>query len=218
MPEREDPWQRLRRDLSRLMRQDPPALQMFPDPSSEHEEPPVAICLAPHAERVAADLHAAYGDFVDLRLGALRYPADPDGEPLPQPDALPAADPDEIGIALQAPSAVRSGHTVTRPLLLTNRSDRPLTLHTNGRLTARIVDPATGTTVGGFSGMQNLPLVLVTAEPGATVTVPLVIGTASYQPQLGNRVPAGEWQLTAELRLADGRRVQTPGLPVTITD
>jgi hypothetical protein len=45
-------------------------------------------------------------------------------------------------------------------------------------------------------------LVIFTAEPGQTARLPLLVGT---------------WQLTASLRLADGRRLRTPLLELTIT-
>lgn len=217
-PEPDQPWQRLRRDLRRLMGQTPSPLQMFADPAGEHRDRPVEIHLAPYAEQVAADLYAAYGDFVSLYVGRLPYPPAPEFPALPQPSALPTADPSEIGVALDGPLTVRSGHTVTHRLLLTNRSADPLQVHTNGHLTAQVVDPATGEVVGGFTGAQHLPLIVFTAEPGATVTIPLLVGTASFDPRRGYRIPAGEWRLRSELHLGERRPRRTPPLTFTVTD
>ena len=70
-------------------------------------------------------------------------------------------------------------------------------MHTNGQLTANIADPNTGRAVGGYTGAQILPLIPFTAAPGDTVRIPLLVGTASYDPALGYAVPAGRWALFA---------------------
>lgn len=71
-------------------------------------------------------------------------------------------------------------------------------MNTNGNLTAAIVDPDTGAKVGGYAGAQHMPLVVFTVEPTKTVRIPLLVGTASYDPNLGYTVPPGTWQLTAD--------------------
>lgn len=41
-------------------------------------------------------------------------------------------------------------------------------------------------------------------EPGATVALPLVVGTASYKRALGYAEPPGEWLVEVVLRLGEG--------------
>lgn len=161
----------------------------------------------PHAEAVAAHLHAAYGDLVALSLGALPYPARTDATAPPSPrdtggERTPA-DPAEKAVALDGPLSVRSGWTAEHAVLLTNLSPAEIRLYTNGYLTASIVAVGTGDVVGGFDGVQEQPLVVFTAAPAQTVRIPLLVGTASCDPALGYAVPAGRWQLTAPLDLAD---------------
>lgn len=81
--ERADPaalegWERLRHDLLRLQDVQPGVLEQYPTPDPGYRRPPVCINLAPGAESTAADLHARYGGFVALRVGALSYPLDSD--------------------------------------------------------------------------------------------------------------------------------------------
>jgi hypothetical protein len=119
------------------------------------------------------------------------------------------------------PSAVpdrRFGDTTTHHLLVTNLTGADVGIETNGHLTATIVDPDTGVSVGGYAGAKRLPLVTFTAAPATTVRIPLLVGTASYRPALGYTVPPGTWWLTAPIRLADGRHLTTPPLAVTSTD
>lgn len=222
--ERADPaaletWERLRHDLQRLWAAKPPVMLTSPTPDPGYRRPPVHIDLSADSESTAADLHNAYGDFVSLRVGALAYPP---GASLPRPSARiidrHPADPAEMRILLEAPLALRSGRTTTHGLLLTNLSDHDIQVHTNGHLTAVIVDDA-GATVGGpdAGGAQQAPLVIFTASPSKTVRIPVFLGTASYTPELGYAVPAGSWHLTAPMDLADGRKLVTPALAFTIT-
>lgn len=80
-------------------------------------------------------------------------------------------------------------------------------------LTAAIVDRA-----GAYFGAQTAPLIIFTAEPGRTVQIPLLVGTDSCSPDLGYAVPAGEWRVVAPLDLADGKRLVSPPLPLTVID
>lgn len=215
-------WEGVRHHLIRLSEVSPRLLSSYPAPEPGYRRPPVEIHLTALPESVAAaeDLHDQYGDFVSLHVGALRYPLDPevswprrgtvaDGDPV---------DPAELNVSLNGPLSVPSGHTVTHDLDLLNRSNQPITVLTNGHLTARVTDPATGATVGGYVGAQIAPMVSYTADPQQTVRIPLVVGTASLTPALGYTVPAGRWQLTAPLGLADGRHLISPPLPFTVTD
>jgi hypothetical protein len=97
-------------------------------------------------------------------------------------------------------------------------SAETIVICTNGHVTAQVVDPRTGDVVGGFAGAQTAPLVAFQAAPDGTVVVPVLVGTASRLPELGNSVPAGEWAIRVNLKLEDGRRVRAPLLPMTVTN
>lgn len=211
-------WERLCRDLLLLQRRTPSPLLMYPTPNPEAAPPrPVEIHLEAGAEAVAEQLHATYGEYVALQVGALPYPPGARA-PRPRRPAAPpreTANPDELHIILDGPLTVRAGTTSTHALLVTNAGDREIGIHTNGHVLAVIID-STGTAVGGFAGAERLPLIVFTAHPGETVRVPLVVGTAGYSPELGYAVPPGEWHLVAPLDLEDGRRLQTPSLPLVV--
>jgi len=125
-------------------------------------------------------------------------------------------------VELDAPAAVRSGHTLRHGLLLHNQSGDDLKIAaTNGQLTTAVVDPATGEVVGGFAGAQALPLITYRVAPGQTQPIPLLTGTASFTPRLGYTVPPGSWGIQATLTLGPDPRNsshrRTPVLPLTIT-
>lgn len=223
-PEALSAWEQLRLDLIELQDKRPHVLQMYPTPEPGYQRPPVRIHLEASATAVAAaaELHDRYGDFVSLHVGALPYPPNPDQTPTPQPRTTERprglADPDEMVIALDGSLSIRSGQTARHALQLLNTSDHPITVNTNGNLTASIIDPGTGTTVGGFTGMQIQPLITFTADPGQTVRIPLLVGTASFKSDLGYTIPPGTWQLTAPMDLEDGRHLFTAPLEMTVTD
>jgi hypothetical protein len=213
-------WDELKIILARLEDADPGPLNSWPGPQDDTgRQPPFQIELAPWAVDVAADLHARFGADVELRVGALQYPQRTlAGSPGGWPDApLPEADPAEIEIALDGPLRIRSGHAALHGLLVGNHGTRELQVQTSGELIATVVDPASGQPVGGYSGAVTAMLKTFTVAPGATERIPLLVGTASFVPDLGYAVPPGEWGVQANLVPAAGAAVRTPVLPLTIT-
>src|SRR5215475_643505 len=219
-------WDELRATLARLRDEQQWTLLEFPDPLCEQAQPPpYQITLAPTAVAVAEDLHRRFGNSVRLTVGGLPYPPGrerdrlldhllrhPPGELLGQREAE---------VRLDGPAAVRSGQTLRHGLLLRNLTDRVLLIATNGNLTAVVVDPRTGQVVGGFAGAQTMPLIMFPVSPGDTERIPLLIGTASFRPDLGYAVPPGSWGIEVPLtvqrdpEVRDQRR--TPVLPLTVT-
>jgi hypothetical protein len=216
-------WDELKVVLARLRDEQPAALMLYPMPEvDEGRQPPFVIRLAPWAAATAAELHQQFGDDVELTVGALGYP--PGRQPPRPPAAGPAPDlldPHEIAAQLDGPAVIGSGHNLLHGLLLRNLTGRELQIATNGQVTAVVVDPHTGEVAGGFSGLQNRPLIMFTVAPGQTGRIPLLIGTASCTPRLGYAIPPGDWGLYATLTLGsplrDSSRRRTPVLPLTIT-
>lgn len=220
--ERADPgdlanWERLRHDLLRLEDAEPKVLEQWSTPDPGYRRPPVRLVLAASAERTAADLHERYGDFVSLRVGALPYPPQP-GRPgrAPRSSNLDSLDPAEVRVVLDGPLRLRTGETTTHGLIVTNLGVDEIGVHTNGHVTASVVD-ASGTVMGGFTGFEASPLVIFTIAPAASVRIPVLVATNSFDSDLGYAVPPGEWHLVAPLQLADGRELLTPPLELTIT-
>jgi hypothetical protein len=234
-----DAWAELVPVIARLRAEQPGALQGFPDPSSDHHQPPFILVLAPWAVETARDLHGQFGDRVVLTVGALPYPpgrapAGPADPSLRRPDRSRSSlllDPAEVEVELDGPAVVRSGHMLRHGLLLRNRSGPQIAIATNGHVTAVVIDPADGEVAGGLPGPQTLALRMFRVAPAQTERIPLLIGTASLRPELGYAVPAGEWGLQADLTFGapspgsspgsspGGGQVQrrTPVLPLTVT-
>lgn len=216
-----DAWEQLRHDLRRLEDAQPRVLVGRPGLGPRYHRPPVCIELTAKAEHAAADLYQRYGAFVSLRVGALPYPL-PDGPGNPPWQSRQGREPDvasttEMHFVLDGALSVRTGETTTHALILTNLSSADISVHTNGHLTASIVDEI-GSVVGGSYGPQISPLIIFTAKPSESIRIPVLVGTDSYSPELGYTIPPGIWHLTALMILSDGRQLLTPGLELTITD
>lgn len=178
----------------------------------------VHVGLAAYAEDDAQRLVERYGDAVEVRVGAFQYPLDLDDRPWPPiASQEPILDETEVEVRGVQPFVVRSGYDFHSELLVTNRGKAPLVIENSGTQFGRVVNPTTGEVVGGFSGRHILPLVRFTASPGETVTVPLIVGTASYTRSLGYAVPPGEWAVEVGLNLGTHRRRRAPLLPLHVT-
>jgi hypothetical protein len=208
-------WQQVSAELVRLADSHPNVLVGWPGPEQRYLQPPFDIRLSAHAVDVAARLYERFGEYVELTVGALHYPAGY-RSPVSSRPSHPELDPAELRVELDGPLSVGSGHTTRHGLLLTNLGDDAVTVRTNGQLTAQVADPTTGRAVGGYAGPQIAPLILFTAAPGETVRIPLLVGTASYDVELGYAVPPGRWAVVATLDLGDGRTLRTPPLPLTV--
>lgn len=211
-------WDDLKLVLAQLSGADPLPLTSWPDPDRDDGlQPPFAIELEPWATDVAHDLHARFGDDVQLRVGALYYPDRTMPVTPPQGPEAPELDPEELDVALDGPLSVRSGGMAHHGLMVRNLGHRDVVIGTTGELIADVVDPATGKVVGGYPGAVRLMLQTFTVPPATVRRIPLLVATASLVPDLGYAVPPGEWSVQATLDPAAGRAVRTPKLPMTVT-
>ena len=113
-------------------------------------------------------------------------------------------DPSELTVGLDAPIVVASGRNAQGGLRIHNLTADAVVLSTNGHVTAEVVDPSTRAVVGGGTGIERLVLVHTPVPSDDTVVMPLFVGTASYVPELGYAIPAGEWALQGTLTLELG--------------
>jgi hypothetical protein len=218
-------WDELKPVLARLRDRQPGVLARYPslDFDLVVRTPPISVHLTSWAADAAEELHRQFGSDVELTVGFLPYPPDRPVPPLRRaPGQIPdLLDPREVTVALDGPAAVSSGHTLRHHLSVHNLTGSELQIATNGHVTAAVVDPQTGETVGGFPGAQTLALKVFRVIPGGSVRIPLLIATASSRPRLGYTVPPGEWGIQATLKLGpdprDSPRRRTPILPLTIT-
>jgi hypothetical protein len=232
-------WLDLRQELRRLERRSPAALRSYPslDAKPDHQGP-FDIELVAHAEEVAAELHARYGDLVTLHVGLLPYPgSEPDltnregsQPPVPWFSAEGRSDAQEHGLTVgladpSSPPRIRSGFAEEVLLEISNRSGEARHLQTSGFLDTYVVD-ASGTVVGCYDGLSHPTLVVLTIQAEETAHVPALVGTASMLPSLGYAVPPGDWHFVAELTLgreldalssSDEITVWSGSLPMEVT-
>ena len=209
------------------------ALVQYPDPRvDDNRQPPFRIRLQWWATEMAEELHSRFGDDVKLVVGIGPYPERRPSRPRTgAPDDIRDMDPTLRTVELDAPIVVKSGRTVRGAVRVHNLSADTIVMWTNGHVTAQVVDPHTRAIVAGFAGAQTLPGIHFSAAPGDSVVVPVLVGTASFSPDLGYAVPAGEWAIQMVFELADEnpagwrrgtdrperRRLRTPLLPITVT-
>jgi hypothetical protein len=209
-------WESLRVDLRLLLEESPGALVVGPDPDYERREQRIRIELAAWATDIAATLNGKYGSLVDLRVGAMTFPA---GQLLVSEEArqLHGAPADSAGLEVEplSPLSVRTGRFTHEEVLVTNRAAHEQVLLTNGALTSAVTDNS-GTVVGLYVGPHTLARVGFAIEPHQSRPVPVLIGTASVVPDLGYAVPPGQWRLVIALQTDNGNMVAAP-LEITIT-
>ena len=211
-------WEELRADLHELVARDPCPLQGYPDPRADDRHLPATIRLKPWAVEAATALHERFGAQVILTVGALRFPEGSDDvETTPEPSSHPVLEPADIEVVAPEPLVVRAGDLLRVPLQVTNHRSTPISISTSGSAFGRILDPATGEVVGGYVGAVRAMLRVFTIEPGATATLPLIVGTASYNRALGYAVSPGEWLVEMVLSLGEGDRRVRP-LPLRIVE
>ena len=205
-------WDDLRVELLRLEREDPSPLIRHPNPRDDNDRPPpYTVTLKSSAVAVAEALYARFGDQLRLRVGALPYPPTPDASTTPaESDSTDVSDlPHGLAVRLSAPLQVRSGEVSRASVEVSNATGQEVVVKTSGKLVASVVDPSTAKRVGGFSGYTRMPLVRFTVPPDGSTLIPLLVGTASFVQDLGYAVPPGDWALTVDLSLGDGRKVRT---------
>ncbi len=174
----------------------------------------VQVSLSASQEVLAADLRERFGDAVDVQLGrpvGLSGFAPPTSAKAPPEEPLPW--PDDLVASLEEPLAVVSGRHVVTTLHVLNRGARTYVALTNGHLPARVVDPETLETVGGYVGFQAMPLDRFILEPGTSTPIPLLVGASSAT---GPGVATGIWAVVATLRCEDAATYVTPPFEVSV--
>lgn len=211
-------WDELKPILTRLASAERVPLTSWPDPAQDDgRQPPFAIELEPWATEVAQDLHAKFGDDVQLMVGALRYPERTLPIPPTSGPPVPELDPAELSVTLDGPLSLPSGTMAHHGLVVRNLGRRDVVIGTTGELIADVVDPATGQVVGGYAGAVRLMLQTFTVAPATAKRIPMLVATASRVPDLGYAIPPGQWGIQVTLDPAAGRAVRTPPLPMTVT-
>ncbi len=174
-------------------------------------------------ETLASTLVARFGNAIVVRVGALPFPDILEDEA----SSLSVTNrvrfeapliPPELRVTLEGDLAITRGATGRGSLRFHNLGKGTIVLNTNGYVTARILDPSSGVVVGGFVGAQTAPLKQFSIAPGDVASVLVVVGTASFRPELGYVVPSGEWDIDALVTIENEGQRRIPPLPVVITE
>jgi hypothetical protein len=178
----------------------------------------VNVALKASKASLAAELSRRYGEAVDLTVGCFHYP---DLSPLhlriQSPGSeLPPLPPELATVSLPEGLSVGSGDDLMSVLLVHNSTPDELVTETNGQVTARVLDPATGKMIGGFWGAQKMPLIPFRVPPHGLAELPLLVGTASFVEHLGYAVPPGEWLIDTTLVIRDHGSFRTRRLPISV--
>jgi hypothetical protein len=178
----------------------------------------VVVRLRASEETLAEELHERYGDAVELTVGRFPYPDLPSSPSLSEPPGgrPPLLPQDMADVSVSSDIRIRSGEDLTSVLVVRSGTDDQLVVETNGQVTARVMDSETGRCIGGFTGSQNMPLVPFRALPHDSVEIPVLIGTASFVPELGYALPPGEWWIEVILKITDRGVFRTRLLPISI--
>jgi hypothetical protein len=189
---------------------------VYPGPDRERSEKRFHIDMAAWATDIAATLNAKYGSLVDLRVGAMTFPARQlwVSEYAHQLHGAPA-EPDGLDVEPLSPLTVRTGRFTRQDVLVTNRAAHRQVLATAGDLQSAVTD-SSGSVVGRYVGPHTAKRVEFWIEPHQSRPVPVLIGTASMVPDLGYAVPPGQWGLVIELQTDSGSMHLAP-LELTIT-
>jgi hypothetical protein len=182
----------------------------------------VLVVVAADQETLARTLHERFEDAVEVTVGYLAHPDPVTGDPhVPQhsgseSNSLPLLSDEDVEVRASDPLIVQSGRAGRGSLHLHNRGRADIVVRTNGAVTARIVDPATGQVVGGYDGAQRAMGIDVRIAANDTVSIPLVIGTASTVRSLGYAVPPGRWAIEGLIEIVGGGLYRTPQIPILV--
>lgn len=181
------------------------------------------IRLRAGSASLAARLLEQYGDALDIGVGFMKFPA---CTPLhlastgqraiaSTRESLPLLK--EIDVMTDVDLSVKSGAHHTATVRIENRGREVAVVTSNGGITARVLEPASGDVVGGFDGVQHAPLFRHRIAPNDAVEIPLLIGTASTVPSLGYAVPPGRWAFDMIIKLEGRGTFRSPPRPIRIT-
>ena len=184
--------------------------------SISHGGGAVEVVLAANEEVLAGDLLSRYGDAIDVTVGALAYPLE-DAEAVCE-DPPVGTNLAGLRVEVAAPVGPMSAAGVT-PLqltvVLTNDGESPIQFG-SGTAIGTILDTS-GDVVSSLSTVAIAEVGIgVDLGPGESMELPLVVSTASCDPQLGYALPPGDYELVAAVSHSDGDNTTLHSAPVPI--
>jgi hypothetical protein len=180
----------------------------------------ISVRLRADQEHVASELASRYGSAVSLQVGHFSFPDRQRRRPRPlAPPTLEEQAFEGLEISVEVDQEVlETGDDGHGRLVLRNISSARIGPLSSGRPQVGSLLNSSLETVGGYSGMIAGVGLTINLEPGASVRVPFIFGTASTRQDLGYVVPPGQYWLKVQMRLHHGRgapETTTPAAPLT---
>jgi hypothetical protein len=184
----------------------------------------IHVTLRADGEPFAAEILEAYGDLVEITVGMLPYPnrfagpAGCGGEALAVSDA-----PLELVVDLEA-DAIKPGADFHGTVEIANTGPAPFDFQSGPTQTAAVYLPGADSPVGFFTGGMDAIGYGATIEPGASITLDVIGGTASCDPGLGWALPPGAYEVRVHVAVytmvdngpTEVAYVVSPPVPLTI--
>jgi hypothetical protein len=185
----------------------------------------VTVHVRADLETLAADLHRRFGDAIILTVGLFPYPLD---RPLSWSERMTAVRPfverpeaiDLPGLEahLEPPFLqINIGARVDATIELINVSATHIQMSA-GAATVSLVDPNSGVTVGGFHGAVAASARVITLDPGQRAEIPALVGTTSFQRDLGYVVPPGRYVARARVPVSIGSGPESTHVILRVPD
>jgi hypothetical protein len=146
---------------------------------------------------LAADMNREYGSSLEITVGHKPFPPERigDWQPVPLPTPTVAVPGLELTVTVDAPR-VAQGEDLGGQVVFSNRGSQRVSGMT-GVLTGGVRAEDEDRMAGNFAGAIVAVGQHIEVGPGASIEMPITIGTASCLPDLSYVVPAGRYEVIA---------------------
>ena len=156
----------------------------------------VHLTLRADGEDVAAEMHERYGDLVEITVGLLPYPDRFSGDPLCGPLVGPIdVDSPLVAVATLDVGSVRSGLDFGGTVIVRNAGADVFDFQSGPTQSAVVFRPGAAAPSGFYTGGMDAIGYGARLEPGGSVSLDVVGGTASCDPALGYALPPGLYEV-----------------------
>jgi hypothetical protein len=156
----------------------------------------IHLVLRADGEDAAAEVHAEYGELVEITVGLLPYPDRFAGDPVCEPLVGPIlADSQLVAVAQLDGPTVRTGLDFKGTVTVRNTGADAFDFQSGPRHAAVVFKPGSESPTGFWTGGMDAVGFGKRLAPGESVELELVGGTASCDPALGYALPPGQYEV-----------------------
>lgn len=169
----------------------------------------VDVAVRASEVELARELHDRYGDAVSLRVGALAYPIESAENVCIDPPTERNLDGLVIDVAAPSePVTPDEWSSLVLTVTLTNAGSEPIQFSSG--VTHGVVLGDDGSVVSADVLESPAVEVWIDLRPGATTELPLNVSAVSCDPELGYRLPPGDYEVLAVIPHLDGDLTSSP--------